>query len=162
MADDGAVEAEHVAGVGAAVALIDLDEVATVVQGGGRIDGEIDFGEAGGGIFVGIALLGDFLGEGAGDEEGAALLEPVSFDELGGEVDFDGIAGVEDGEVLGADGFELVRVFVEEEAEGAAGEAVFGGVACGAGEAFGRFGAFGKAAIGDVGGDGLGFVGARR
>ncbi|MEJ1931211.1 hypothetical protein WDZ92_13230 [Nostoc sp. NIES-2111] len=45
---------------------------------------------------------------------------------------------------------EEVSILIVEEAEGSGGEAVFGGVACGGGAAFGRFGAGAEAAVSGV------------
>ncbi len=96
------------------------------------------------------ALAFEFTLPGEGFELGGALDEPGAFDDALDLDEFEGVAGREGGHervaVLGED----FGVFVVHQTEGAGGETVFGGIACGAGEAFRGFRAGAEAAVGGV------------
>lgn len=101
---------------------------------------EVGFHEVGGVVEV-FALVFDFDAEGGGGVGAGAAEEPGVFDHLVDELHFVGVGGAHAFEEFFAVGGEEVGVFVVAEAEGFAGEPVFGGVAGGHGEAVGRLAA---------------------
>lgn len=90
-----------------------------------------------GGIVVVVALVFHFDAEGGGGVGAGAAEEPSVFDHLVDELHFVGVDGANAFEEFFPVGGEEFGIFIVGEAKCFAGEAVFGGVASGHGEAVG-------------------------
>jgi len=105
----------------------------------------------------GAVLIGDGVVEGGGEEAGfeAGGAEDGLLgdgDALDG-VDFLGVDGLVDGDEVLFEMGDFFEVLEADDGEGAAGEAVFGGVLGGAGLALGGAGSGGAGGVGAVGGE---------